>query len=254
MAKLRAAVLAAGRGTRMGGATPKTLLPVDGKEPLLHYILEGLARAGIDDVLFVTGHRPDEIQTYVTDHNPAGTVTFVRNARFASWGNFHSVRVALDQSPGMEVLVVNSDVVVHPDVYRRVAEAAGDLVLAVQRSRKLDEEDMRVQLSGDRVLAIGKDLLMPLSHGEYAGVSLLRPDAARLYGEISTELEWRANTDLYYEDVYGLMLARRLDARAASVEPGEYAEVDTPEDVAQASAVIDRHSDAWAGDAARADA
>jgi choline kinase len=254
MAKLRAAVLAAGRGTRMGGATPKTLLPVDGNEPLLHYIIEGLARAGIDDVLFVTGHRAEEIQEYAGQHARAATTTFVRNARYASWGNFHTVRVAIDQSPGMDVLVVNSDVVVHPDVYKRVAEADGDLVLAVQRSRRLDEEDMRVQLSGDRVLAIGKDLIMPLSHGEYAGVSLLRPEAARLYNEISTGLEWAAETDLYYEDVYGLMLERRIDARAAAVEPGEYAEVDTPEDVAAAAAVIQRHSAVWSGGAAATDA
>jgi len=252
MAKLRAAVLAAGRGTRMGGATPKTLLPVDGREPLLHYILEGLAAAGVEDVLVVTGHRHDEIQQYVSSHRAGSDASFVRNARYASWGNFHTVRVALDQSPGMEILVVNSDVVVHPDVYRRVAATAGDLVLAVQRRRRLDEEDMRVQLSGDRVLAIGKDLLMPLSHGEYAGVSLLRGDATRLYSELSTELEWRAHTDLYYEDVYGLMLERKIDARAAFVDDGEYAEVDTPEDVAGAAAVIDRNSSAWAAAASDA--
>lgn len=254
MAKLRAAVLAAGRGTRMGGGTPKTLLPVGDKEPLLHYILVGLARAGVDDVLFVTGHRAEEVQQYVSEHPAAGTATFVRNARFASWGNFHTVRLALDQSPGMDLLVVNSDVVVHPDVYRRVADAPGELVLAVQRSRKLDQEDMRVQLSADRVLAIGKDLLMPLSHGEYAGVSLLRPDAARAYSELSTELEWRARTSLYYEDVYALMIERRVDARAASVEAGEYAEVDTPEDVGGAAAVIERHAGAWSDDRAAADA
>jgi hypothetical protein len=41
------------------------------------------------------------------------------------------------------------------------------------------------------------------------------------------------------------MLERRIDARAANVEPGEYAEVDTPEDVAAAAAVIDRHAGAW---------
>lgn len=254
MAKLRAAVLAAGRGTRMGGGTPKTLLPLDGREPLLHYILEGLSVAGVDDVMFVTGHRSEDIQQYVNEHSRAATTTFVRNARYASWGNFHTVRMALDQSPGRDVLVVNSDVVVHPDVYRRVPEASGELVLAVQRSRRLDEEDMRVQLSGERVLAIGKDLIMPLSHGEYAGVSLLRVDAPRLYSEISTELEWRAQTDLYYEDVYGMMLARKVDARAASVEMGEYAEVDTPEDVPAAVAVVERHSAAWSGDASPAGA
>jgi L-glutamine-phosphate cytidylyltransferase len=245
MAKLRAVVLAAGRGTRMGGATPKTLLPVDGKEPLLHYILEGLAVAGVDDLLVVTGHRPEEIQEYVTERSHIPAVSFVRNARYASWGNFHSVRVAIDQSPGMAVLVVNSDVVVHPDVYKRTADAPGELVLAVQRSRHLDEEDMRVELSRDRVVAIGKHLRMPLSHGEYAGVSLLRPDAARVYNEISTDLEWSAQTTLYYEDVYALMIEHKVDTRAAAVQPGEYAEVDTPEDVAAAAGVIDRHGDAW---------
>lgn len=250
MAKLRAALLAAGRGTRMGGGTPKTLLPLDGKEPLLHYILEGLAVAGVDDLLVVTGHRPEEIQEFVTNRGRIPTVAFIRNARFASWGNFHSVRVALDQSPGMDVMVVNSDVVVHPLVYRRVAEASGELVLAVQRSRRLDQEDMRVQLTGDRVVAIGKQLQMPLSHGEYAGVSLLRHEAARLYSQISTALEWRAQTDLYYEDVYGLMIERNLDTRAGDVEAGAYAEVDTPEDVPAAVAVIEGNPGAWPAPAA----
>ena len=103
---------------------------------------------------------------------------------------------------------------------------------------------MRVELSRDRVVAIGKHLRMPLSHGEYAGVSLLRPDAARVYNEISTGLEWSAQTTLYYEDVYALMIERKVDTRAAAVQPGEYAEVDTPEGLAGAAGVIDRHVDA----------
>ena len=245
MANLRAVLLAAGRGTRMGGETPKTLLPVGDHEPLLHYILSGLAAAGVQDLFVVTGHRPAEVQDYVAARSAFATVTFLRNPRFASWGNFHSVRVAIDQSPGMDVLVVNSDVVVHPDVYRSVVETRGELVLAVERRRVLDAEDMRVQLSGDRLITIGKDLRMPLSHGEYAGVSLLRPVAAAMYSEISTNLEWAADTNRYYEDVYEMMLRRGLDAHAALFPEGRYAEVDTPEDVAVAAAVIESNSDAW---------
>jgi choline kinase len=229
----------------MGGETPKTLLPVGDHEPLLYYILSGLAAAGVDDLLVVTGHRPGEVQEYVSAHSSISSVTSLRNSRFASWGNFHSVRIALDQSPGMNVLVVNSDVVVYPDVYRSVAETRGDLVLAVERRRVLDAEDMRVQLSGDRLLAIGKDLRMPLSHGEYAGVSLLRPRAAAMYSEISTDLEWRADTNRYYEDVYETMLQRGVDGHAAFVPEGQYAEVDTPEDVPVAAAVIASNPDAW---------
>lgn len=240
MAGVRAAILAAGRGVRMGGGTPKTLLPLDGGPPLLHYILEGLRTSGIDDVLIVTGHRPQDIQTFVDEHSEGQNVSYVRNARFASWGNFHSVRMALEQSPSNDVLVVNSDVVVHPQVYARVAETPGDLVLAVEKKLVLDDEDMRVRLSDDRVLAIGKDLKRAFSHGEYDGVSLLRAEAARRYLEISTRLEWSNQVQPYYEDVYGMMMTE-VETRAAFVNEGEYAEVDTPQDVAGALAVIERH-------------
>ena len=241
MARVRAAILAAGRGVRMGGGQPKTLMPVaEGKGPLLQYILEGLEKAGITDLLVVTGHRAEEVESYVTARWGDDNLTFVRNMRFASWGNFHSVRVALDQSPGFELLVVNSDIVVHPDVYRRVVEQRGDLILAVQRKQRLDDEDMRVNLKGNRVLGVSKELSRGKSHGEYTGVSLLRGIAPRIYGDINNEWQWRSKTRGYYEDVYNEM-ASQVDARAAEVAAGEYAEVDTPEDLAAAVAVIDRH-------------
>lgn len=254
MARVRAAVLAAGRGIRMGGGTPKTLVPLDGGSPLLGYILAGLRAAGVTDVIVVTGHRPDEIQSYVEEHSGGLEVSFVRNARYASWGNFHSVRVAIDQSPGADLLVVNSDVIVHPDVYRRVARGDGDLVLAVQPRLVLDAEDMRVRLDGDRVLAIGKRLIRAHGHGEYAGVSLLRPEASRLYSQLATDREWHEHVDAYdayYEDVYAQMIGR-VESRAVLVGEDEYAEVDTPEDIEAAAAVADRHRSEWPEPAAAA--
>lgn len=245
MAGVRAAILAAGRGVRMGGGTPKTLLPLDGHEPLLHYILEGLRTSGITDILMVTGHRAGDIQSYVGEHGEGLSVTYIHNARYASWGNFHSVRVALDQSPGSDVLVVNSDVIVQPEVYKRVTDTNGDLVLAVEKKLVLDDEDMRVRLDGDRILAIGKGLKRAFSHSEYDGVSLLRPEAARAYSDIATGLEWSGDVNHYYEDVYAEMMGT-LDVRAAFVTEGEYAEVDTPDDVADAVAVVERHHQALA--------
>jgi L-glutamine-phosphate cytidylyltransferase len=239
VARLRAAVLAAGRGVRMGGGTPKSLLPVKGNDPLLHFILRALQTAGIDDLLVVTGHRPRDVQAYV-EENWNGDARFIWNPRYASWGNFHSVRIALDQSPGSSLLISNSDIVVHPDVIRRTIAQDGDLVLAVQKRKRLDIEDMRVELAGDRVRDIGKALKLPRSHGEYAGISLVRPTAARLYQELCTTREWRAETDGYYEDVYRDMIGT-IDVRASSVEAGEYAEVDTPEDLQAAIGVINQH-------------
>ena len=93
---------------------------------------------------------------------------------------------------------------------------------------------MRVNLKGNRILGVSKELPKARSHGEYTGVSLLRGIAPRIYGDINNEWQWRANTRGYYEDVYNEM-AERVEARAAEVAAGEYAEVDTPEDLAAAS-------------------
>ena len=244
MAKLRAAILAAGRGVRMGTNQPKSLVPIGDHQPLMHYIVRGLRSAGVDDVLVVTGFRPEAVQGYFSDHAEGIETAFIRNARYASWGNFHSLRLAIDQSPGMNLVVVNSDVFVTPAVYDRVIQGSGDLVLAVEQREHLEPEDMRVELQGDRVRAIGKDIAMASSHGEFCGVSLVRPGAARLYSEIATQLEWLDDTSVYYEDLYATIV-ERMDARAAFVYRGEYAEVDTPEDARTAAAVIGQHLEAF---------
>jgi choline kinase len=223
---IRAAILAAGRGVRMGGERPKTLIPVHDGKPLLHYILTGLESAGVRDVLVVTGFMPAPVQEFTAAFPGELQFSFVRNTRFASWGNFHSLRMAIDQSPGSDLLVVNSDVVVDPRVYREVASSEGDLVLAVQTNRRLDEEDMRVELRGQEVRAIGKQLTKARSH------------AARLYADIATGWEWRGTTTGYYEDVYAAILGN-IDARAVFVTAGRYAEVDTAEDMDAAARVIE---------------
>lgn len=222
----------------MGGERPKTLLPVGDHPPLLEHILSGLKTAGVDDVLIVTGFKSAEIEAYVAEHFSDLKVTYTFNARYASWGNFHSVRVALDQSPGMDVLIANSDVIVAPDVYRRVADAAGDLVLAVQERPNLDDEDMAVRIKNKRVVSIGKHLKKTLAQGEYAGVSLVRHEAAKLYGDIANSWEWKGDTGGYYEDVYAAML-EDIEARSVKINEDEYAEVDKPEDLPAAIAVIE---------------
>jgi choline kinase len=241
---VKGVILAAGRGIRMGGTEHKALVPVGDHEPLMHYLLAGLRMADVDDLLVVTGHRPQDVEDFVVKEWTGADPTFVRNARYASWGNFHSLRVAIDQAPGANLLVLNCDIVVTPDVLKRTLTTGGDLVLAVERRYGLDEEDMRVELSGNRVQYIGKNLPLRRSHGEFCGVSLLRRGAASVYADLATDAEWRADTRVYYEDLYGRMLGR-VDTRASTVREGEYAEVDVPDDLNSAARVIGRHSGTW---------
>lgn len=74
----RAVILAAGRGTRMGGITeeiPKPMLPIQGR-PMLEHILERLRAAGISRFLIVIGYHGEVIQSHFKDGHPE--LEFVR--------------------------------------------------------------------------------------------------------------------------------------------------------------------------------
>jgi bifunctional UDP-N-acetylglucosamine pyrophosphorylase/glucosamine-1-phosphate N-acetyltransferase len=56
-----AVVLAAGMGTRMKTDLPKVLCPVLGR-PMIEYVLDSLAAAGVDRVIAVIGYRADAVR------------------------------------------------------------------------------------------------------------------------------------------------------------------------------------------------
>ena len=89
-----AVVLVGGEGTRLRPLTlerPKPVLPLLGR-PLLAYVLERLAEAGVTRVIFGCGYVPDPIQAcfgerhlgvaleYVVEPRPMGTAGGIRHA------------------------------------------------------------------------------------------------------------------------------------------------------------------------------
>lgn len=71
---MKAVILAAGKGTRMGGLTqdlPKPMLRVRGR-PILEHILEGLIAAGIREIGIVTGWRAEVIESHFGDGSRLG--------------------------------------------------------------------------------------------------------------------------------------------------------------------------------------
>ena len=59
-----AVIMAAGRGTRMGGDLPKVLFEAAGK-PLLRWVLDALDAAGIADRIVVVGYRAELVEAAV---------------------------------------------------------------------------------------------------------------------------------------------------------------------------------------------
>src|SRR5690242_10638034 len=67
--RVKAVILAAGKGTRMRELTaevPKPMLMVQGK-PILEHIIEGVISTGIREIFIVTGFKAETIEDYFKD-------------------------------------------------------------------------------------------------------------------------------------------------------------------------------------------
>ena len=68
---MKAIILAAGRGTRMGDLTldkPKPLIEVNGK-PFLYYIIENVQKAGFDELGIIVNYKKEQIKEFLDKYN-----------------------------------------------------------------------------------------------------------------------------------------------------------------------------------------
>ncbi len=88
MSKLKAVILAAGKGTRMKSDLPKVLHEINGK-PLVKYVIEAARAAGADEICLVVGHQAELVKERIGDG-----VSYVLQAE--QLGTGHAVKCAGD--------------------------------------------------------------------------------------------------------------------------------------------------------------
>ena len=116
MTDVRGLILAGGKGTRMGAAVPKALVPICGK-PIIDYILDAVEKSGIDThPAVVIGHDLETLRQHVGDR--AELVI-----QYEQHGTGHAVMVAREALRDAKiVLVVYGDHALYTaDTYRSVA-------------------------------------------------------------------------------------------------------------------------------------
>lgn len=117
--EVAAIVLAAGTGTRFGGT--KQLAELDGR-PLIQHVVDAAARAGIEDIIVVVGHRADEVSAAlrlppharVLD-NPEHTAGMSTSLRAGL--------AALDEDVTAAVVLLGDQPTVSPESIRAVVDA-----------------------------------------------------------------------------------------------------------------------------------
>ena len=246
---MKAIVIGAGRGSRLGGRTdfvPKTLVEVVGK-PMLDHILDALHQAGFADrdIVFVCGYKEEVVRERYPN------LTFVRNA---DWENNNILASLLCAREHMKDGFVSTyaDIVYEPGIVSRLVRAPEDIVLGVDtawrrryagRTQHPESDAEKVRLDGRRVVAISRHVDSDLADGEFIGVMKLSArgaeDFTRAYDRAhaafagKTYREGRSFERAYLID----LLAELLEARVAlhrETTPGGYMEIDTEQDLGYA--------------------
>jgi choline kinase len=231
---VRAIVLAAGRGSRLGALgndRPKCLTSLAG-ETLLAWQRHALRAAGIEDVLVVRGYRADLL--------PGDGYTVVDNPRWANTNMVGSLCQAATALRAGPCLVAYADIVYHPDVIGALRDAPGDLAITFDRRWEslwrerfgdplVDAETFALQ--GAWLAAIGgRPQRLEDVQGQYMGLLRFTP---RGWSELEAILEAQPPTrrdQLDMTSLLALHLAAGGAIRAVGVD-GRWCEVDSADDL-----------------------
>lgn len=133
-------LLAAGRGTRLGQLTarcPKPMLAVAGR-PIIGHALAGLAAAGVEQVVIITGHCAEQLEQALGHGDEYGLrVRYRRQPR--PDGTARALALARELIEPAPFFFGWGDILVQPENYRRVISAAGPGVEAVLGINPVDD-------------------------------------------------------------------------------------------------------------------
>lgn len=247
---MKAVILAAGKATRMrplSDSLPKCLLPVGGK-PILQRVIENVAAAGIDQIGLVIGYRGEAIRSFVKERFPLLRIRFIVNPRYDFTNNAFSFLMARtfflgkanSETPTQDLLVLDADILFSPHLLPHILNQASPEKIAVRVEGSHDDEEVRVKIDArGNILHIGKTIPLVEALGESIGIQVFSSSTARRLFEI---LEQRVRSGIgrkeFYEASFQALIDEGIELHAIDVSSFPSVEIDTPDDLRAAEAIV----------------
>ena len=128
---MKAIILAAGQGTRMGSETddkPKCLIQYKGK-PLINYTIETIRTCGIKDIIIIDGYKSKVLQSYLSNNN----VRFITNKEFYKTNMVYTLFCA-ESEMNDDLIISYGDIIYTKEVLQSLIQNNNDFVVTIDKN------------------------------------------------------------------------------------------------------------------------
>jgi len=234
---MKAIILAAGRGARLGEHSknlPKCLLKI-GDQCLIDHQIQALRSSGVYHIVLVLGYMSQHVRKHVEKYDDIH-FTFLENNEYSCTNTAYSLWIARSEMKE-DFIYLNSDVLFHPELIRRLINSGGENTLAVVR-KKTGTEEVKVTLQGCRITSIGKDVDSELSYGEFIGVARFSSRIGELFADKLEELACHDDHRMDYFESALQNMVHYIPMTALDVSDMFCIEIDYPDDLEEARAAF----------------
>lgn len=226
--------LVAGKGTRLLPLTlkhPKSMFKLDNTTTLLQRMVNKIKKADSNaDIVIVTGHMHTSIEESIEN------VDYIYNPFYEVTNSIASLWFAREHLLADNVVLIDGDIVMSEELVNDVVcKPVKKPSVLLDSSIRMDG-DYNVEVSGDNVLVMSKDLKK--YYGEYAGITKLdKISSLKLKIEIENMIE-----DGYYDQWYenalvNLIFKTEFKLFYIDIKNYDWTEVDSVNDLLNAKKI-----------------
>lgn len=223
---MKAIILVAGIGKRLGKSLPKCLTELPGGETILDRQLRML-KSLVDEVIAVVGFKKEIIMEVHPD------ILYVYNPNFTKTNTAKSLLTALDIIKEDDLLWLNGDVVFKEGTLEKIINVAGNVV-AVEY-KECGNEEIKFILDKDKnIFRISKNVDKDEALGEAVGINKLTREGFNIFREALR----KCSDNDYFEKAIELSYEEGLKFKAIDIGNENCVEVDFIEDLDNAWKII----------------
>lgn len=208
---MKAVILAAGMGKRLGSHLPKCLVEVNGKSILERQV--SILKNYVDEIIVVTGYKHAIVERIA---QKLGVTTVWNPLVFCE--NIVSLFFGVTKVKG-PFIILNGDTLVNENIIKHLVDTKGN-VLVVERWKEsenvddpmfchdYDKEAMKVEFDGKKILNVSKKIGRWESWGEYIGLAKIGNNR-KLQEEVEG-LIGNGYVHEWYESVFNAMIKKGI--------------------------------------------